>query len=664
MRVPAVSVAALELRRLRRARLTRIAVIALVLLPLLYAGLYLWSFWDPYGRLRHVPVALVMEDEPAKAGGRTVHAGADLADELKRRRVFDWHTVDAAQARRGVRDGRYYMALIIPRDFSARIAAPSDAHARLDPAVLRLQLDDANNYVVGTLAEAAFEEISAAAGEQAIGRYLDQIFISFGRIHGELEEAAGGAGRLRGGLGEAHSGARRLTTGLDTLHDGTRRLAAGSRQAAAGMQRLTTAVDQAADRYVPLLRENAPRLRSAALLVAEGADAVARGADELPRTARQALREAEAAEAELKRHLDAHPEIPPSVRQELLGAAHQVVQAARQLNDYVQAHAADLREIAADARTVAALAREVADAVPGLTDRIDQARRDIDRLNAGVGQLATGAARIDQGTGQALSGASRLTEGVGTLTGGAGRLAEGLREGAGQVPSYGERERADRSDMMSDPVRLAATKHNAVPNYGTGFAPFFVPLSLWVGAMVIYMVLRPLNPRALASTASARRVALAGWLPAALLAMAQAGAVIAVLRLSLGLQAANRAGLLAFLALTAAVFVAVVQWVNARFGPVGRVVALALLMLQLTSAAGTYPIETSPRFFQVIQPLLPMSWAVRALRHLISGGSMTPVWEASAVLAAFGVGALVLTALAARGNRVWTIKRLHPVLKL
>nr|BFE86905.1 hypothetical protein GCM10020093_095060 [Planobispora longispora] len=55
--------------------------------------------------------------------------------------------------------------------------------------------------------------------------------------------------------------------------------------------------------------------------------------------------------------------------------------------------------------------------------------------------------------------------------------------------------------MMSEPVTLASRVVNEVPNYGTGFAPFFVPLALWVGAMVIYMVLRPLNPRLLAGTA-------------------------------------------------------------------------------------------------------------------------------------------------------------------
>ncbi|NUR90383.1 MAG: YhgE/Pip domain-containing protein, partial [Nonomuraea sp.] len=118
------------------------------------------------------------------------------------------------------------------------------------------------------------------------------------------------------------------------------------------------------------------------------------------------------------------------------------------------------------------------------------------------------------------------------------------------------------------------------------------------------------------------------------------------------------------LLLTAAAFHAEVQAVNALLGPPGRVVALALLMLQLTSAAGTYPIETSPGFFQTISPWLPMSWVVSALRRLISGGDLTVVWQACGVLSAFLVLGLALTTLAVERGRVWSMKRLHPELSL
>ncbi|GAA1849478.1 YhgE/Pip domain-containing protein [Actinomadura bangladeshensis] len=705
MRLPALTSGGLELRRFQRNRLTRIALAGLVLLPLLYAGLYLWSFWDPYARLQHVPVALVVQDRPARADGRTVHAGADLADELKQRKIFDWRTVSAEDAEKGVRSGKYYMSLTIPSDFSARIASPSKDGIPT-AAGLRLQMNDTNNYVMGTLAQSAFKEISAAAGSEAVRGYFDQIFLSFGELHGELGEAAGGAGRLaegsgqaqdgagrlaegageaeagagrlKGGIDEARSGSGELTSGLGELHDGTA-------QVAAGMRRLTATVDRASGTLVPLLRENAPEIRRAALAVAQGADALADGAGRLPARTGAAVEQAEKAQAELETHLAAHPEIPANVRQDLTRAAAQVVAAAKDVDGYVREHAGDLRKVAADARAVEKAARKLAEDAPTLAAKVDKARRDVDRLNAGTQQVNTGAGRLLAGSSRLTGGLGALSDGAGELRGGlgrlsggavtletalaqisdgSGRLAAGLDEGVRQIPDYGDNERAARDDMMSDPVRLASATDNKVPNYGTGFAPFFVPLSLWVGGMIIYMLLRPLNPRAMAGTAPGRRVALAGWLPAALIGAAQACVVLAVLHLALGLRAAHWPGLVAFLALASAAFLAVIQWVNARFGPIGRILALALLMLQLTSAAGTYPIETSPRFFQVIRPYLPMSWVVDGVRPLIGGGSLTPVWQGCAVLVAFLAGGLALTALAVRHNRVWTLKRLHPALKL
>ncbi|WP_019629911.1 YhgE/Pip domain-containing protein [Actinomadura atramentaria] len=677
MRLPALASGGLELRRFGRNRLTRAALASLVLLPLLYAGLYLWSFWDPYSRLSHVPVALVNEDRAVSSGGRTIHAGADLADELKDRRVFAWKSVDAAAARDGLAHGRYYMALTIPSDFSARIASP-DGDGTPSPAGLRLELDDSNNYVVGTLAQSAFKEISAAAGAKASRTYFDQIFVSFGKLHDKLDEAAKGADKLADGSGQAEDGAGKLADGLKTARGGSAKVTAGletlrggTKQVAQGTGRLAAFVDKAGDVVVPLLRDNAPQIRQAALLVAKGADALADGAGTLPAQTKAAVARAEQARDELAAYLKEHPEIAADVRADLLRASGEVVSVARQVDGYVREHGADLAKLAHDARTVEAQAKRVAAAAPGLAAKVDGARRDIDRLNAG-------AQRINAGTGQLLTGSAQLTGGLGTLSGGAvtldtalaqiadgnRTLATGLGEGVAQVPHYGADERSGRADMMSDPVRLAASTDNPAPNYGTGFAPFFIPLALWVGAMFVYMMLRPLTPRALASTAPAWRVALAGWLPGAAVGAAQVLVLLGVLRFGLGLEAVRWPGLIGFLILAAATFQAIVQWANARFGPTGRVIALALLMLQLTSAAGTYPIETSPGFFGAIRPFLPMSWVVDAVRRLISGGDLTPVWQGGAVLAAFLAGALVLTALAARRNRVWTMTRLHPALKL
>jgi putative membrane protein len=111
-------------------------------------------------------------------------------------------------------------------------------------------------------------------------------------------------------------------------------------------------------------------------------------------------------------------------------------------------------------------------------------------------------------------------------------------------------------------------------------------------------------------------------------------------------------------------FAALLQWIGAQFGAPGRLVALILLMLQLTSAGGTYPIETAPALFRWLHPLLPMSYVVTGLRHLLTGGPAGAVWQSTAVLVGFAAVALVATTLAARRQRVWTVRRLHPELAL
>lgn len=182
--------------------------------------------------------------------------------------------------------------------------------------------------------------------------------------------------------------------------------------------------------------------------------------------------------------------------------------------------------------------------------------------------------------------------------------------------------------------------------------------------MVAYMLIQPLNRRALAAGAAAWRIAVAGWLPVVGIGLLQVGALMSVLHWGLGLQMTRAAGTVGFLALVTCCFAAITQWLNARFGAAGRILVLAVLMLQLTSAGGTYPVQTSPGFFNAIHPFLPMSYVVESLRVLITGGGLGPVRQGCAVLAAFTAGALALTTVAARRGQVWTLDHLHPELRL
>ncbi|NEB75866.1 YhgE/Pip domain-containing protein [Streptomyces sp. SID14478] len=694
MRSP--KLASLELRRFGRGKLPRAALVALLLLPLLYGALYLWSFWDPYGRLDKIPVALVNDDKGATAAGRKVSAGDDITKGLYDSDTFAWHEVGAAEARRGVEDGTYYLSLTMPEDFSKRIASSSGDSP--ETGALQVRTNDANNYIVGQISRTVFSEVRSAASTNASRSFLDKIFVSFSDIHDATQKAAKGADDLEGGIGKAKKGSKDLADGLKEAKKGSGDLAgglkkltkgsadleAGSRQVSGGTQTLADTVNGAADQALPFLKGNKKQIGDAARLVADSAKGVRSNLDGLVKLAPTARKGAHAGadilvgvyERRCEKALLDDPACPDLKK--AAAAASDVAAVSDDLNTLIQDEHGDLGLMDSHLKTLQKQSEALAERAPTLDKDVENAVAQINKLNKGAGQVAAGAKKLHTGLGTARTGSTALDAGVGKLKTGAndlnggmfkladgsGQLAGGLHDGVQKIPDYDKKDRDQRTEVMADPVRLASQSLHKAPNYGTGFAPYFIPLSLWVGAMVAYMLIQPLNRRALAVGASSWRVAFAGWLPVAALGLLQVAALMSVLHWALGLQMLHAAGTVGFLCLVTACFAALVQWLNARFGAAGRILVLAFLMLQLTSAGGTYPVQTSPGFFNAIHPFLPMSYVVEALRRLISGGDLGPVWQACAVLAAFTTGALALTALTARRRQVWTLDRLHPELSL
>ncbi|MGW3102016.1 YhgE/Pip family protein [Streptomyces sp. NPDC001100] len=688
--------AALELRRFGRGKLPRAALVALLLLPLLYGALYLWSFWDPYGRLDRIPVALVNDDKGVTADGKKLAAGDTITQGLLDSRTFEWHEVSAATARKGVEDGTYYLSLTMPADFSRRIA--SSAGDSPETGALQVRTNDANNYIVGQISRTVFSEVRSAASTKASRTFLDRIFVSFSDIHGQTVKAADGADRLKGGIGTAEAGSKdladglkdakkgsgKLSTGLKKLDTGAGDLEDGSQQVAAGTQTLANTVNGVADKVGPFLKDNEKTIGDTAQLVADSARTIRANLGTLVKAAPVAAKGAHAASDTLDDVYRARCETAvlddaacPDLKK-AAQAASDVAKVADDVNSLVADQNGDLKKLDTNLRTLQTQAQALADRAPHLSEDLDDAVARINKLNAGAGKVAAGAKTLHTGLGTAKTGATALDTGVGKLKTGAvdlsgglyklvdgsGKLAGGLHDGAAQIPDYDKQDRDQRTGVMADPVQLASQDLHKAPNYGTGFAPYFIPLSLWVGAMVAYMLIAPMNRRALAAGAPARRIALAGWLPVVAVGVLQTAALMAVLHWAIGLQMTHAAGTVGFLFLVTACFAALVQWLNARFGAAGRILVLALLMLQLTSAGGTYPVQTSPGFFNAIHPFLPMSYVVEALRRLITGGGLEPVWHACVVLVAFTAGALALTALSARRRQMWTLDRLHPELSL
>ncbi|NKV29055.1 ABC transporter permease [Rhodococcus hoagii] len=621
-----------ELKRFSRGLMPRVALVTIVLMPLLYGALYLWAFWDPFSAANKIPVALVNSDHGTVVDGKPLNAGEQVAQGLMDSGELDFHEVTAYEASTGVADGRYYFSVTLPGDFSQSVASPTGP----DPQKARIifTYNDANNYLGTIIGQNAAQQILNAVSAQIGEQSVDQVLVGLGEAGDGLRRAADGAGQLSTGAQAADAGAQQLAGGSRTLADGLGTAKAGSAALADGTAQLSAGIDTASG-GAGALAGGLDQLSSATTQLGDGAGQVSAGVNQL----------VDQVTGTLGAVLD------PATRAQLAQLRDGAQQLAFQLGDPSSPYRAGMTQ-----------------AVGGA----GQLRDGLMQLQAGGQQAASGARTLDDGLGQLSSGGETLAQGAGQLADGttqlkdgSGELASQLKEGSEQVPQWDPQQRTAVAQTLSAPVALDQDHENRAKTFGTGFAPFFLPLALFVGGIITWMLLRPIQNRPISTGLGAMRVVLASYWPAALIAIAQVLVMYVVVHFGVGLVPVYVFGTIAFLGLVGLTYMALIQAFNAIFGPaVGRVVTLAFLMLQLVSAGGIYPVETTAKPFQILHPFDPMTYAVNGLRQLTVGGIDSRLWISIAVLLGLLLASLGASALAVRRDRAWTLMRLHPPIEV
>src|SRR6201997_609642 len=214
-----------EIKRFGRSRMTRAAIVVLMLLPLVYGALYLWAYWDPFGHVNKMPVALVNSDRGAVVSGQKINAGDEIAKSLTADRSLDWHVVNPDEAHDGVEHGKYYFMLELPPDFSAAIASPVTGQPR--QANLIAVYNDANNYISTSIGRTAIGQVLNAVSSRISGQAVNQVLSVVVSSGSGIKQAADGAKQLDDGAGQ-------LTAGLDSARSGSATLASGAQQLSDG----------------------------------------------------------------------------------------------------------------------------------------------------------------------------------------------------------------------------------------------------------------------------------------------------------------------------------------------------------------------------------------------------------------------------------------------
>ena len=728
--ISTLRLATFELRRFKGV-LPRIAIGFLAIVPLMYGALYLWSNWDPYGRLDQVPVAVVNEDVPVQFEGETVNAGQQFVEQLEQERIFDWQFTDAGDAADGLANGRYYLIITVPSDFSANLVSGTGTDPRR--AVILLHRDDVNGYVIGMLTNSVQDKLTAAIDAAAVGTYFQAVFGNLEEIRTGLSDAATGASQLQTGLDTASQGSTDLATGLGTAKEGSASLVTGLTDAKTGSDTLVTGLDSAATGASDLATGLSTLETGSAQLVT-GADQVATGTQQLadlvvpvldtvipllPQitqagsdlstdvadltagtsgTTNSVASHTAEAKAALAQLAQSNPALASDaafiaaqtavdavasrttevavVAAELATGASQVKQAADQINAGVPNISGDLQNAAEDLTDLADGAQQVADGAADLNSGITEASSGADTLSTGIteadtgaqtlssglGDLSTGATQLDSGLSQLVTGAGDLQTGLSQADTGAGELADQLAAGVDRMPVISPDQRSDAVQVLSSPVDPKLTIDNPAVVYGRGLAPFFFAIAIWVFGITAFLVLRPVSGRALAGRASAVRIAVAGWLPIGILAILGSLLLLAVSWFALGLDPVHPGGAIGVVVLAAICFSAIAHLLRTWLGAVGSAITLVLLMVQLVSAGGLYPVETLPAPLRALHPAIPMTYLIDSLRVTFTGGPIPRLWADIGILAAVAAVAIGLTVLVVARRKQFGMRDLHPLL--
>ncbi|MHC3597299.1 YhgE/Pip family protein [Streptococcus suis] len=312
---------------------------------------------------------------------------------------------------------------------------------------------------------------------------------------------------------------------------------------------------------------------------------------------------------------------------------------ASQLMSGVTAYTAGVAQLAAGGAQLVANNSSIQSGGGQLTSGLATLASNSSQLVSGSGQLASGSQQLIAGADQLVSGGKTLTSGITSLRTGSETLTNSLSSASQQLSVVSVEDK--NAQAISQPVTLEHSDQDDVKTNGVGMAPYMVSVALMVAALSANVIfVKHIDNRSYKNRWDwAKGKLLLNGIIASLAAVILYG----VLRL-IGIEPAHPMATLGLILLASWTFMALVTalvgW-NNRFGSFA---SLILLLLQLGSSAGTYPIELSPRFFQVIQPYLPMTYSVSGLRQTISmvGNSSHQVWMLSLFLVGFmGLGLLI-----------------------
>ncbi|WP_300903002.1 YhgE/Pip domain-containing protein [uncultured Clostridium sp.] len=661
-----------------------IVVMALCILPSLYAWFNIKASWDPYAQsaTSGIKIGVVNKDLGTTLNDKEINLGNDVVEELKDNHQMGWQFVSEEEATQMVEEGKYYAMITIPEDFSKNLTSivtediqkgniiytvnekiNAIAPKLTDKGASAIQ-ENVSKAVVSTVSESIF-----GLGKE-IGIELENQIPKIGTIYNSLVELQGRFGNINETVDLAGSGAEQLKTLVSEVQEDIPKIKETIENAqtlSGDVKEFLSSSKTSLNNISPVIKNDIKILNEISIDISKytGAliDVINAGAENAPEMIDSLLNKLNS----INKSADSLIGILQTMNKFNPGKFDDTIANLQAINDKVSSAITALNTVKDNLangqkpdlnllNNVLTFSKDISNISGSLYDNFDaNIVSKINNIFDEAYNTADNAASVLSSAGEKLPQVSEL---LNTVYAGADKGIEGIEFVKEKLPeaenminelvskvgginnSEDLQEIVDllktdvqtRSDFLSDPVNIVENKLFPMGNYGTGMTPFYTVLSLWVGLLLLASMLRV--------EAKGEYSAISQYFGKMLLFMSIA--IIQAIIVALGdlyilkIYCVNPLLFVLGSIFTSVIFTLILYSLCSVFGNIGKVLGIVLLVIQIGGSGGTFPIQLTPKFFQVINPFLPFTYAISFAREAIGGVVQSVLTKDIVVLLIYG----------------------------
>lgn len=691
-----------DMMRVRNNVIALVVIIGISVVPCLYAWFNIAASWDPYSNTGNLKVAVTSADEGYEGSliPIEINIGDKVLSALRENTQMEWVFTTEEKATSGVKSGKYYAAIVIPKDFSNKMMSVFSEkvekpeityYSNAKENAIAPKVTDkgagavqrqVNEVFIETVSDTtltvlqAVSNMTQASGAETI---VDNLNTNLNQIAGDLTASAGLLESFSDMTGSAQKLLSSTTEFLQTVQQQTKESRQTFQETSKTFSGLDDSMDAAADSVGTALKsaENVYDQMDQVISGAfsdESADAqqIASTLDTLAGqvgnvvTAYTSVRDSVAAVA------DKYPETSPLV-DAIVVRMDTSIQQQKNLQSKLQDSAKGLRDATTDLGTarselkdLAAKNREnmsgvsasykssVQKSLNQLSASLTSSKQEISSLLSQLDQSANGIYKLTDTADSDLSEIQKVLGDSGELlTEASDRIADTTAkldemETSGDFSELEALISGDKSAIstfLAAPVSLDTHKIYEIANYGSSMAPFYSVLSIWIGGIVLVAMLKvnvSENCTKGLKNVKLHQIYFGRFITFMIVGLFQSTLIALGDLLYLGIQCEHPFLFLLGCWFSSLVFVNIIYTLTVSLGDIGKAVSVILLVVQVAGTGGTFPIEVAPSFFRAVYPLLPFTHSMAALRETVGGMYGMNYWIDLGKLAIFlGISLIV-----------------------